>query len=142
MPYRQALMADLLSSLHDAVDDGGMSSTHTPDAVFTWVSRNSRDLVGWSPDELIGRPAYEFLHPDDVARIEQSAAEVNQGGQTVITYRFRHKNGGWVWLETVSWGIEDGIVAITRPTQPYDPDKRVAVEGLEPPTTLVKSQPL
>ena len=43
-----------------------MISKHTPEGVYTYASSACRSLLGYDPEELVGRDAYEFLHPDDV----------------------------------------------------------------------------
>ena len=50
-----------------------------PDTTFLWVSSAARTLLGHEPAEMIGRAAYEFMHPDDVpvARLNPSPSTVS-----------------------------------------------------------------
>ena len=72
------------------------------DAHILYVSPSIRRL-GFSPEDLTGRHAFEFLHPDDKAECEvligkifaDTAADGTLHGQ----FRFRTADGGWVWLE-------------------------------------------
>jgi diguanylate cyclase (GGDEF)-like protein/PAS domain S-box-containing protein len=38
----------------------------TPDGVIRWISPAVVDALGWRPDQLVGTPAVDLLHPDDV----------------------------------------------------------------------------
>lgn len=79
---------------------GDMISTHAPDGTFRYVSRASRELLGYEPDELVGTWAYDHFHPDDVPRIGVAHRSVLAGSPFTVTYRLRHKDGGYVWVET------------------------------------------
>ncbi len=72
------------------------------DGVLLYVSPSCRAL-GYSPEELIGRPFAPLVHPDDKARFSEnvaalfSGAPIDRSGQRVI--RYRAKDGQWIWLE-------------------------------------------
>lgn len=61
----------------------------------------SVELLGYRPDALVGRTAWEFLHPDDLAettaRLRRAVAE--PGSIVPVDVRFRDGNGQWRWLE-------------------------------------------
>jgi PAS domain-containing protein len=40
-----------------------MISKHTPEGFYTYASPACRSLLGYDPEELVGRDAYEFFHP-------------------------------------------------------------------------------
>ena len=60
-------------------------------------------VLGYEPDELIGRPAATLVHPDDLARWTANTAELFAGAAIDRTvdraHRYLAKNGDWVWLE-------------------------------------------
>jgi two-component system cell cycle sensor histidine kinase/response regulator CckA len=60
-------------------------------------------LLGYTPDELVGRNVFDLLHPDDVARGRESlvAAAKTRGASQAVEYRCRHKDGRWRTLESV-----------------------------------------
>jgi len=68
-----------------------------------WVRVNPafERTLGWSAEELCGAPTFDFIHPDDLASSTAQRAALD-GGDQAIRYevRYRHKNGGYVW---VSW---------------------------------------
>ncbi len=81
---------------------------HSPDGVYQYVSPASRTLVGYEPEDLIGESALDKIHPDDVQTAGRSLAALQQGEEQVTTiYRMRHRDGHYVWLETVSKAITD-----------------------------------
>jgi PAS domain S-box-containing protein len=72
------------------------------DGVYRYVSPAGRWQVGWSPEELVGQNAWDFLHPDDIPGCRQLFARLLETDAPIgNTFRFRHKNGDWVWLESV-----------------------------------------
>ncbi|RPH55210.1 PAS domain S-box protein, partial [bacterium] len=84
-----------------------MISRHGPDGVYTYVSPSSLSLLGWRPEELAGRPAHDFYHPDDLQRMRQSHETLaERPADSTVTYRFRRKDGSYTWLETTSKEIQ------------------------------------
>ncbi|MGH8028620.1 MAG: diguanylate cyclase domain-containing protein [Arenimonas sp.] len=64
-----------------------------------YVSAAAATVLGWTPAELAG-PREDLVHPDDRARVATETARLfEEGGTLVTTYRMRHRDGHWVWLE-------------------------------------------
>ncbi len=78
------------------------------EARLVYASPSSSSMFGFAPAELTGRSGFDFVHPDDVDLVRATYREVlrTPGGQTV-SFRLRHKNGGYVWAETSCRGIAD-----------------------------------
>jgi PAS domain S-box-containing protein len=95
-------------------------SHHTADTTRLYVSPSIEDLVGFTPEELIGRRALEDIHPDDRGEVQRSLQEALEHGPVArAEYRMRCKDGSWVWVETVGRYIDTGlgdreIIATTR----------------------------
>jgi PAS domain S-box-containing protein len=71
------------------------------DATIRYASPSSVAVLGYAPQELIGHHATEFQHPDDAAsRKGRQEAVAAANGEVTVTYRSRHKDGGYVWLES------------------------------------------
>jgi PAS domain S-box-containing protein len=74
----------------------------TLDGFYTYLSSSYRDVLGYAPDELVGQHFAALLHPDDldgvVSRFVEHARALTPGA---ATFRYRHKNGSWRWLETL-----------------------------------------
>ncbi len=83
---------------------------HLPDTEYIYVSSSARSLLGYEPDELVGRFPHEFYHPDDAAGMNQeviSSLLTERRHPGVLRYRFLHKEGHYIWLETVPQPIVD-----------------------------------
>ena len=65
---------------------------------YLYVSQNYVAVLGYEPGGLLGRKAFELVHPDD-----QPAATVifnSPDGEGRAVFRYRHQNGEWRWLES------------------------------------------
>jgi two-component system cell cycle sensor histidine kinase/response regulator CckA len=66
-------------------------------------SLSYQKILGYSPEELQESSGFEQIHPDDRERVQNAAKEARQSGAgTLLEYRFRHKNGDWMVLESVA----------------------------------------
>lgn len=70
------------------------------DGRFLRVNPAWTRVLGWSEDELVGRPALEFVHPDDIETTRAPAIEVTPDGRRLreMENRYRHKDGSVRWL--------------------------------------------
>lgn len=91
-----------------------------PDGIRRFVSSGARRVLGYAPDDLIGKNAFQGVHPEDMTRVEQTFRTVlAEPAQTVqIEFRFQHLNGHWVDLELIGenyleiGGVEGVVVNI------------------------------
>ncbi|MDZ7708343.1 MAG: PAS domain S-box protein [Trueperaceae bacterium] len=59
--------------------------------------------TGHALDDVMGRSALEWVHPDDAGAVRDQLAGVASSGRTAsATYRFRRSDGGWRWWESVA----------------------------------------
>jgi PAS domain S-box-containing protein len=65
------------------------------DAELLYVSPNIRGRLGFSPSELVGRPIFDCIHPDDISAVRAQFAQP----QSLAMCRFRHQDGSWQRLE-------------------------------------------
>jgi PAS domain S-box-containing protein len=85
-----------------------MISRHTTEGAFIYVSPACKAMIGFSPEELIGRTSLDFIHPEDQPNFKNLLSK-NPSLPTGYTfaYRARHKNGHYIWLETSARSILD-----------------------------------
>lgn len=99
-----------------------MISRHTPDGTFLYVSPACQTLLGYEPETLLGRPVYDFFHPEDLPAIQHSHRVVLARPIIfTVSYRIRHRNGLYVWFETTSRAVRtvqsgegQEIIAVSR----------------------------
>ena len=71
--------------------------------VFVAVDEVTTALLGWAPDELIGRGSLDVVHPDDLERAIESWMAMRSGTATGrVRVRYRHTNGNYVWVEVTN----------------------------------------
>jgi len=95
-----------------------------------YVSPQYRERLGWDPDELIGHPAAEYVHPDDQAELVSSMRRIIESGEPVTTRcRVRTRNGEWRHLESGgrAYTASDGSIRII--VVSMDSDERVQAEA-------------
>ncbi|MFX0143083.1 MAG: PAS domain S-box protein, partial [Candidatus Hodarchaeota archaeon] len=56
-------------------------------------------ILGYSGEDLLGKSALDFTHPNDVASTAKALVEGFKQGEGGAELRFRHKEGHWVWIE-------------------------------------------
>jgi len=89
---------------------------------FLYVSPACRHLLGYEPEDLIGRDVYSFQHPDDVAAARQANRSLLEKESILsTTYRLRRQDGTYTWVETTARGLTDShdgeineLICITR----------------------------
>ena len=84
------------------------------DGIISYESPSVKRLLGYAPDELIGRNSFKLIHPDDLSKARDALAEViRTPGATLSTqFRFRHKDGSWRVIEaTGSNQLQNAMVA-------------------------------
>ena len=80
-----------------------LAVTSPVDSRVLFVSQASEDVLGYAPEELIGRPTMEMTHPDDRVEVLRFFEELIAAGPNrkakPYQFRGRHKDGSWRWLE-------------------------------------------
>ncbi|MEX2445570.1 MAG: PAS domain S-box protein, partial [Alkalispirochaeta sp.] len=67
---------------------------------FQFVSK-SHDVLGYDAEDLIGKNAIDYVHPDDLVSLNDIFGRiVNFQEQQTADYRYRMSNGEYLWFET------------------------------------------
>jgi len=96
MRRTETLMTNLPGMVYQCLND-------PPDFTFTFVSKGSMALMGYSPEELMGNSTLKFfdmVHPDDVENLEEkNATTLSMGLPLETTFRIIMKDGTikWIW---------------------------------------------
>lgn len=82
---------------------------HEPDGRYSYVSPSSFELLGYTPEELIGTSPYNLIHADEIVCVRDDTHARLLEGETDLTviYRMRRKSGEYVWLETMAQAVKD-----------------------------------
>lgn len=99
---------------------GDIASIVAPNGEVKYASPTVKRILGFSPQGRLGANVFDGVHPDDrdgVTRAFQKALRARH--PVLVTSRFRHKTGHWVWLEsTVTNAADDpdlqGVVVNSR----------------------------
>jgi PAS domain S-box-containing protein len=80
-----------------------------PDGSLTFLSSSIEKTLGYSAEELPTLAACNALiHRDDFARMQPVFDKFRKGGDSILLeYRFLHKLGHYIWLETTMRGLRD-----------------------------------
>jgi PAS domain S-box-containing protein len=117
-----AAQKQLFALIVETAADG--LSLHDLEGRYVYASPSFEDLLGWPPDELIGRDAYELIHPDDVRDVGVSHETVVDASEPfTVRYRLRHADDTYRWMESTSQVVagHDLIVVVTRPIERREP---------------------
>src|SRR6266498_2512928 len=91
-----------------AENSSDMISRHNIEGTFLYVSPACRTLMGYEPEELIGKGVLPFVHTEDAEYLLKLLSSSKWDDPTAaVPYRARHKNGQYVWLETTARVIYD-----------------------------------
>jgi PAS domain S-box-containing protein len=76
---------------------------------FSQVNNAWRQVLGYTPAEMVGRPFISFVHPHDLPRTLEAFDNANQTGALVTQFvnRYRHKDGSYRWLEWIGRRIPE-----------------------------------
>lgn len=91
-----------------------------------YASPACRKLLGYEPEEMVAMRLRETIHPDDAARVLPILSA--ERADTVLTYRIRRKDGGYVWVETTGRTVEIASGERHRLVIVRDVERRVAAE--------------
>jgi PAS domain S-box-containing protein len=82
-------------------------SLQAPDGKFLFVSPALRRVQGFEPGELSREQILNLVHEDDKDELRKSFPPPKPGESVSAVYRTRHKDGHWLWLETMRRGVYD-----------------------------------
>ena len=82
--------------------------------IIRYASPSHRNVLGYEPEELLGRNAFGFVNPADVDKVRQTFAQAvgDPGKSHAVTFRFRHEDGTWRFLECIGQSrLDDPAIA-------------------------------
>jgi len=81
----------------------------TPTCVCMYVSPSVTPILGYSVQESVGISVLALVCPEDIIRVQEELHAIGQNGctNTRSTFRFRHKDGRYLWFESTINVIRD-----------------------------------
>ena len=70
--------------------------------VFHAVNPAFTAVLGWTPEDVIGRSVFDFVLPDDEALTNRALEHARVENLPVVENRYRHKDGGFRWISWVA----------------------------------------
>ncbi|WP_017732082.1 PAS domain-containing sensor histidine kinase [Nafulsella turpanensis] len=70
---------------------------------FIFSGPSTARELGYEPEQLVGTNGLQYVHPEDVQKIESSLHQLLHSQEQVKVPEFRFKDawGGWRWMETI-----------------------------------------
>ncbi|MDP1713827.1 MAG: PAS domain S-box protein [Anaerolineales bacterium] len=79
------------------------------DGALLWESPSAVSILGYAPNQFVGRNIFELMHPDDqawtrnmYAQVVQTAGSIQEG-----VFRLLHADGSWRWIEATATNLLD-----------------------------------
>jgi diguanylate cyclase (GGDEF)-like protein/PAS domain S-box-containing protein len=72
-----------------------------------YVSPAVRQVMGYSPDDELGKGVLDYVHPDHLADVGERFVEVasEPGRSTRMELRARHHDGSWRWVDATATNL-------------------------------------
>lgn len=65
----------------------------------TLANARMGEILGTSPDEMIGRPSFSYLYPEDVTAAQRLFDAKSKGDAKPFHFKLRRKDGSEVWVD-------------------------------------------
>jgi PAS domain S-box-containing protein len=101
-------------------------TTFSLNPVYTYVSPSHKRIMGYEPEDLIGKPSLELIHPDDKTNllpllkqyVEKKVHKLLTGKEPnlheTVQFRVRDKAGNWHYLESTANLLNGEILFISK----------------------------
>jgi PAS domain S-box-containing protein len=80
-----------------------------PEGNITYASASTARVLGFQPQELVGRSVFALVHPDDLETVQGTLEEVRTSPRTPVPVRARvsGKDTQWRWVEGTFTNLVD-----------------------------------
>lgn len=74
---------------------------HNLDTSFQYISPSVINILGYEPEEMVGKSPMDYAHPDDLKYLQDSfTGFMDEKVNDTTIARFLNKDGKYIWLET------------------------------------------
>ncbi len=82
------------------------------DGTILYESPSFIRILGFTPEEMVGKSAFDFVHPDDMSGVLQIFLEGVGSPESIRTgeFRLRRRDGSWINVESIGQNLLDDPV--------------------------------
>ena len=102
--------------------------------IIRYIAPAEERLTGYATNEILGQSAFQYIHPEDIAKVLETFKEgvAIPGAVRSVEYRLKRKNGEWRYFEITGHNMLDdphikGIVANYRDVT----ERKIAEQGIK-----------
>jgi diguanylate cyclase (GGDEF)-like protein/PAS domain S-box-containing protein len=70
----------------------------SPSGLVEWITPSVLAMANWPPEDIVGRPFRDLVHPDDWSRLDVASEQLNQGIGFALELRIHIRRNGWKWF--------------------------------------------
>lgn len=87
-----------------------------PSSKLLFVSNSVKKILGYEVEEYLNISLFDLIHPDDLQVLKENinGHVILKNKETVAEVRILHKDGYYIWLQTVSQSIYDDAGNVTK----------------------------
>ena len=108
---------------------------HDLDCTYLYLSNAVQELLGYTPEELVGTSPFSHVHPDEAQDVKEHGPQkaIAEKRTVLIQHRKRRKSGEYIWVETSIKPIlnEEGEVVKLQSSSRDITERRQAEEALK-----------
>ncbi len=124
-------------------------TTFTLNPIYNYVSPSYKKVMGYEPDDLIGKPAFDFVHPDDKKNLlpllkkyigmKAKKLLVKKGLDVSEKFenRVRDKSGGWHYMENTANLMGDELLFVSKDIT----ERKKAEEKIKETNNIINASP-
>jgi len=119
MKLKEAPFLD--SIIHNLIANSSLICQVSPEGKYEYVGKSHQSILGYNPEELIGRSLFDFIHSDDLAMSKYLfKTGLLSGHFNQVYLRYRSNNDNYLYLESQGIVVYDdnervnGAVFVTR----------------------------
>ncbi|MDP5106721.1 MAG: PAS domain-containing protein, partial [Polaribacter sp.] len=81
-----------------------------PDSTFKYISPSVKTLLGYEPSDFLGKKVFSIINREDINLLRSVIEKrtLSRNYSEAISFRIRHKDGHFVWLEFLSSPVYKG----------------------------------
>lgn len=98
---KRDFLFDELQTLNSSMLD--MISKVDSNGLVEYVSPSVKTVLGYTPEQVKGKPFFDFIHPDESSAVKQKFQNAMETRNSFrMDYRCRCADGGYIWVESLA----------------------------------------